>query len=107
MYVDVSRVGRLRRRRRLCGGFLGIFDHVHPVQRPRINRDAEGATLTRLGMHFDVAAQGLGQMLADAKAQSRAAELPRGRAIHLAERLEKFPDLFFVHADARVGHVEA
>ena len=81
--------------------------HVRPVQRPRVDRDAEGAALARLGTHFDVAAQGLGQMLADAKAQSRAAELPRGRAIHLAERLEKFPDLFFVHADARVGHVEA
>jgi len=46
-------------------------------------------------------------MLANAKAQSRAAELSRGRVVHLAERLEESPDLFFVHADARVGHVEA
>ena len=81
--------------------------HLHPVQRPRVDRHAEGAALSRLGTHLDVAAQGLGQMLADAKAQSRAAELSRGRVVHLVERLEEPADQLLVYADARIGHVEA
>ena len=83
------------------------MNHANPVQRPWVNRHAEGAALAGGGTHFDAAAQGLGQSLADAKPQSRAAKLPRGRVVHLGERLEKLLDLLFAHADARVGHVEA
>jgi len=46
-------------------------------------------------------------MLADTKAQPSAAELPRQGVVNLIERLKESFDLFFVHADARVGYIEA
>ena len=62
--------------------------------------------LPGVGTHFDAAAQGLGQMLADAKAQAGAAELSRGGTVDLGEGLEETLELLFVHADARVDHVK-
>jgi hypothetical protein len=67
-------------------------------------RKSKGAAVTGDALHADLPPHLVHQLFANGKAQTRAAELPRGRRICLGKRLEQHRLDLGGHADARVGH---
>ena len=68
--------------------------------------EGKGRAGARLAFHPHGAAHQFGQPFADDQAEAGAAVAPRGRAVHLLERLEKFFRGFLGDADAGVGDGE-
>src|SRR5262249_55145312 len=66
------------------------------------HREQEGAAFARLAFDPNPAAHHLDEALADRQPQPGAAELARGRAVRLRERLEELRDLLGGHPDAAI-----